>query len=418
MTNLHVDLRLILDWLLDSGWKRAFCSRSDELLPLLHYLLALFVAYSMYDSKQALVQEAIMPAEEELEVPLETDDAEKESGQEDGQDGVGVTDNNNVEETPRDVSRQGDDALQHEKRLAALHVFGPAYARNRNFWVSIIFSTIPLGLFMALVALAFIIAFEQLSRATWLNIEYENALHVVDEGGEATQTIDILLVGNGEWWYVGLLTGSGLCVGLLKVLWTYVIAKNHPFPEEPPNMFYELKELRPEDAVTCIPFMFCSALSIGMGASVGPEAALGCVGIAAGSSLVQFYQKARRWTQRRFKRPSAASTEPTTQEERESGGIASYLFPDLTERDQLCALDGMAAGFGALFPTQYLSPMVTHQVAFILSYCFLAKASSTHLLLVAGSRTWLPVDGRGRCADQVPFSGDFGSNRDCILVSS
>lgn len=224
---------------------------------------------------------------------------------------------------------------------------------------------------MALIALAFLNVFDQLAKATWLTHEYEAALKAhpssateEDHGEESHGDIDILKIGNGEWWYVGLLAGAGCCVGLTKVIWTFLLFPSHPFPDKPPGLLQELSELRSHDALVSIPVICCSALSIGLGASAGPEAALGAVGTSLGSGLVaRRWDHIRQWFRKCF--PNKEEDDASERVPSVRDTLVPYLFPDLSEEEELCALDGMAGGFGALFPSQMLAVMLIHELGFL-----------------------------------------------------
>jgi H+/Cl- antiporter ClcA len=93
----------------------------------------------------------------------------------------------------------------------------------------------------------------------------------------------------GEWWYVGLLASAGFAVGLIKVVWSCLLPK-HKYPRKLPGFLVDIRELRGHDALLPWPVLACSAVSIGMGASVGPEMALGTFGTALWSLVF-----AQRW---------------------------------------------------------------------------------------------------------------------------
>ena len=101
-----------------------------------------------------------------------------------------------------------------------LSIFGPAYATNAQFWKGIFYSSLPQGIIMAFIALAFFNLYTALSDATWLSEEYHHALNATLDGESQEDPIHMFRLGNGEWWYVGLLAGAGLAVGLVKTIWT------------------------------------------------------------------------------------------------------------------------------------------------------------------------------------------------------
>ena len=271
-----------------------------------------------------------------------------------------------------------DDDASNDHKDGATHLLeaiGPAYARNEQFWKAILWSCILQGLLMALVALAFFNFYVFLSKATWLTHEYEHALHTTptesfwsdvspivdvndtdsvnynDEEEHGEDPLAPLRLGGGEWCYIALLAGGGFAVGLVKVLWSFIFPK-HKFPRKVPGFLIEVRELSAHDVLLPIPILLCSSLSLGFGASVGPEAALGATGTTLGSLIL-----GRRWKWGSVQ----ANSVHGSNDEGSASCLAKWL-PDFSTERELCALDGMSAAFGALFPAQYLSGLMIHEL--------------------------------------------------------
>jgi H+/Cl- antiporter ClcA len=223
---------------------------------------------------------------------------------------------------------------------------------------------IPQGLLLGGIALAFFNVFDEINSATWFQGDYARACNVAET--QEGVNYDALKIGNGEWWYVGLLTGAGAVVGIMKIVWTFLLFPEHPFPEVVPNFIQDLHELKPEDPLASIAIICCSSVSIGVGASCGPEVAMGCVGVAIGGALVP-----QKWSGWRhvcsWLRCVGHGDETTSEEaERDVAGNTKLFFPDLSELDaNLCAIDGASAAFGPLFPGQILSTLLIHEVGFL-----------------------------------------------------
>jgi H+/Cl- antiporter ClcA len=248
-------------------------------------------------------------------------------------------------EEPSQPQNEADHAEKDEQK-ATLDLLGPAYARNAQYWKVLVFSSAFQGILLGIVALAFFNLYTALAQATWRRGEYEEALNYQDGGDPAV--LDVLKLGNGEWWYVGMTTGAGLAVGALKVIWSALVP-DHIFPERVPGFLKEIERLKSHDLWLPLPVLAASALSIGLGASVGPEAALGIAGSGSGTFL------ARRWTIGPFQAKKFGDDES-------QGGFLSNVLPDFSQEIDLCSMDGMAAAYGAIFPSQFLSTLLIHEL--------------------------------------------------------
>lgn len=69
-----------------------------------------------------------------------------------------------------------------------------------------------------------------------------------------------------------LFIAAGLAVGAFQVLWTAVLPK-HPFPDKIEGVVKDLMDLLVKDLAPPIGILLVSGISMGFGASVGPEAA-------------------------------------------------------------------------------------------------------------------------------------------------
>mmetsp|Transcript_15516 Transcript_15516/g.33527 ORF Transcript_15516/g.33527 Transcript_15516/m.33527 type:complete len:644 (+) Transcript_15516:142-2073(+) len=298
-------------------------------------------------------------------------------------------------EPPTAEAEREEEGEEKDGATHLLEAIGPAYARRTQFWKAILWSSIPQGIIMGLVALAFFNLYVAISKATWLTDDYHHALQTGPEnsfwedktagggegevgeddagvasdeqhGDEQGDPLRPLRLGEGPWWYVALLAGGGFAVGLLKVVWSRALPR-HRFPRKVPGFLVEVRELRAHDVWLPIPILLCSGLSLGFGASVGPEAALGAAGTTLGSLVF-----GRRWKVG----PVQANREGDNGNDDNNGNDEadddvnddrsdSYLskwLPDFSNERELCALDGMSAAFGALFPAQYLSGLMIHEL--------------------------------------------------------
>lgn len=178
-------------------------------------------------------------------------------------------------------SKHNEETMDEEERQF-LSVFGSAYAKNAQFWKGIFISCLPQGILMALIALLFFNLYTALANATWLTAEYHHALNATSASLEEDSEEDpiyMFRLGNGEWWYVGLLAGAGLAVGLVKTIWNLLVPERHAFPRKVPGFLVDIQGLHADNVFLPLPMLICSAISIGLGAAVGPEAGLGYVQI-------------------------------------------------------------------------------------------------------------------------------------------
>jgi H+/Cl- antiporter ClcA len=258
-------------------------------------------------------------------------------------------------------SKHNEETMDEEERQF-LSVFGSAYAKNAQFWKGIFISCLPQGILMALIALLFFNLYTALANATWLTAEYHHALNATSASLEEDSEEDpiyMFRLGNGEWWYVGLLAGAGLAVGLVKTIWNLLVPERHAFPRKVPGFLVDIQGLHADNVFLPLPMLICSAISIGLGAAVGPEAGLGATGTALGTIL------SKRW--RLGKHQAVAfqkngDSENLDHEQEENPSCLSKLLPDFSQDEKLMVLDGIAAAFGPLFPAQYLGVMLAFEL--------------------------------------------------------
>lgn len=254
-------------------------------------------------------------------------------------------------ETELEPSEPQNEADHEEKNeiKGTLDLLGPAYARNAQFFKVLIFSSGFQGIILGAVALGFFNLYTVLGQATWRQGMYEEALNYVASDNDSDPAVlDVLKLGNGEWWYVGMTAGAGLAVGALKVIWS-ALFPDHIFPEKVPGFLVEIEHLKSHDLWLPLPVLAASGISIGLGGSVGPEAALGITGSACGTFF------ARRWRVGPFQAKKFG-------EEEGQGGFLSNVLPDFSQEIHLCSMDGMAAAYGAIFPGQFLASLLIHEL--------------------------------------------------------
>jgi len=264
-----------------------------------------------------------------------------------------------------------------------LGIIGPAFARKAQFWKSLLYSAGFLGVFLALVELAFFVAYTSLSEATWFTEEYNRALEygaksispaalssITEQQGGGTFPPDdvvdpsdlaLLRLGGGHWWYVALLALGGLAVGIVKVAWT-ILPFTEAFPAKPPGFINDLYDLESHDMLLPVPMIVCSIISIGCGASVGPEASLGAAGTAAGTAIGRRWQIGSIKARRAVDNTSDGNTNNDDDDDSDPPSLLSRLLPDFSNDVKGCSLDGVVAAFGALLPSQYLSPLLLFEL--------------------------------------------------------
>lgn len=140
---------------------------------------------------------------------------------------------------------------------------------------------------------------------------------------------------NGQLYWVWITTGGGFCVGLIR--WAFY------YPTNLPGLFADVQNFHVDPKWIIFTFTL-SAISLGCGATLGPEQALGNMG----------------------------------------GGLAYFISQFVKYEDddyrKLTVLAGMAAPLGALFPSPMLGALMMHEMGeppkhFMLSTVILSVAS-------------------------------------------
>lgn len=272
-----------------------------------------------------------------------------------------------TDDTPQQPSVERADAATSKPSPSSckqlhplLEIVGPAYyARDHQHWKALFWSSAMQGLLMGLVALAFFLFHDFLASVTWRTDEYEESVKIEPSAAD-DDALDRLKLGGGEWWYVGLLAGAGLGIGLIKAVWT-VLLPEHAFPEHPPVFAHHLRGLKCDDMILPIPLLITSAISIGCGGTCGPELPLGAAGSAMGCAF------GRRWGYGRWRAKPLDAASPDNDSDdagadKNNEGWITHVLPDFSQEQDLCIMDGLAGSIGALFPSQYLSPLLLHEL--------------------------------------------------------
>lgn len=177
-----------------------------------------------------------------------------------------------------------------------------AFAQDAGFWKTMFLSGL-IGCFMGIAGVGFMNVVDYVP-TLWIN------------NGDFDQASDCdFNAGKLYWLCVPML--SGLVIGLLRHFFQY--------PDNLPGLFKEINNHHVEPKWAPLTFLI-SAISLGGGASLGPEQALGNLG----------------------------------------GGIATFIthrIPSESAEDKnLLVLAGMSAAMGALFPSPMLGVMMIHEL--------------------------------------------------------
>jgi len=175
------------------------------------------------------------------------------------------------------------------------------FALSRGFWRSMAFAVVA-GIFMGFVGLGF------LNIVEWVPLQWWGKGY-----GDTGATLDYL---HGKPYWMGIMAGAGLIVGVIRV------ATNAP--DQFDGFFVEVqnRHSEPKHALQAVAI---SAVSLTGGVSMGPEAALVACGGAFGV-----------WSARMLKHS--------------------------IRRQKQYAVIGMVAACGALFPTPFLALLIVHEL--------------------------------------------------------
>jgi H+/Cl- antiporter ClcA len=197
-------------------------------------------------------------------------------------------------------------------------VFGKPFALEGSFWTTGALVAGLQGGVMGFVCLAFFNAFDFTSRS-WLGCWEDSVDGNTDYYDGMVNGESPAILGTGRWWWVGVTTGAGLLIGIIKR-----IPLVH-FPKQPKGLFSEVKELHvePKEGPG---IALVSCVSLAAGASVGPEMAMGSLGGALGTFIAH---------------------------QRNLGKDETFVS----------TLTGMAAAMGPLLPTPLLSVLLLHELS-------------------------------------------------------
>ena len=220
-----------------------------------------------------------------------------------------------------------------------LLLFGGPFAGTARWWCRLALGA-AIGAVVGLVSLLFINLYTKLSQL-WLDL------------GPGDTTYDhqcsagTLSLGGGSGWWVLLAMGTGLVIGCVKLIPCI------RFPDTVRGVFHEINMGRvdPREGPSV---WLISCLSIAGGASVGPEAALGCVGGGLGTLVARCLGRSA---------AAAAASDMAKDDDGlpHQGAQGQGRDIDGGGDDELTttlALAGMAAALGALFPSPILSVLL------------------------------------------------------------
>lgn len=197
------------------------------------------------------------------------------------------------------------EAKKHDQKKIEGDIPAPAgFAKEPIFWKILGISSL-FGMILGFIAIFFLFFSEKFPTYWVKNSSFASFTDVNFYAGEP--------------YYILVTGGAGLLVGCLRVVLHY--------PETIDGLFKEIAEYHVEPG-TAPATVLLSAISLGLGASLGPEQALGTIG----------------------------------------GGFATYLTQGYLadnfglEDKQLVVLCGMCAAFGALFPTPVLSVLIIYEL--------------------------------------------------------
>ena len=214
---------------------------------------------------------------------------------------------------------------------ALLKLFGPAFARRADFLYSVFFCTI-IRWNMCRGWFRVFNGFEYISIHTWNTDAYQ-------------ETIKKGNFGNGTWDTLITMVVGGFVIGVIKVVWTGLFGE---FPDDPPSLITEVESMHVHDPLLSIGLLLCSIVSLGVGASVGPEAAAGAIGVSLGTSIGSLPFVSRRME------------------------TSKYVLPFL----------GIAAAFGPLLPSPVLSSILLLELT--IASGAISKFDFMHSIVLSG----------------------------------
>lgn len=215
-----------------------------------------------------------------------------------------------------------------------IKLFGPAFARRADFMYSVFFAII-FGGICAGIGLGFFNGFEYISIHTWNTDAYQETIKKRNGGN----------FGSGTWDTLTTMVVGGFVIGVIKAVWTGLFGE---FPDDPPSLITEVESLHVHDPFLSIGLLLCSIVSLGVGASVGPEAAAGAIGVSLGSSIGSLPFVSRRME------------------------ASNYILPFL----------GIAAAFGPLLPSPILSSILLLELT--IASGAISKFDFMHSIVLSG----------------------------------
>lgn len=175
---------------------------------------------------------------------------------------------------------------------------GVSFGLESRFWWTLLGSMATASI-TAVGAIAFKVIQTRLEDATWMTEELERGLPFDGSTAVPPNTTAFAEWGSGEWAWMGYSVAGGAIISGLKFIGTLLAVLLAPcveptsaaggvhsrvFPKLTPNLVVEAGSLQGH-VVHSVFVLLCGAVSIGTGASVGPEAPNGSFGAGMGSAV-------------------------------------------------------------------------------------------------------------------------------------
>ena len=184
-------------------------------------------------------------------------------------------------------TKYGEDAAQ---ALYMWRFAGVSFGLEARFWWTLLGSLATASL-TALGAIVYKVIQERIEDHTWLTNELKDGLPYDGTTSIPGGTRAFGEWGSGKWIWMAYSVAGGAVIALLKFVATLLAGK--VFPKLTPALVIEVATLRGHP-VHSLFVLLCGAVSIGVGASVGPEAPNG----AFGAGVPQFLRRLPRSTSR------------------------------------------------------------------------------------------------------------------------
>lgn len=152
---------------------------------------------------------------------------------------------------------------------------------------------------------------------------------------------------NGKKYFIAIVGGAGFTIGVIRWAFSY--------PDNLPGIFKDIQSFHVDPKWIPITYLI-SALSLGGGATLGPEQALVSLLFTRFSLLFRYFKHSF----------FTLSSTLFSSKGNLGGGLAYYIkdfaeFED-KEYDQVFVLAGMASALGALFPSPMLGALMMHEL--------------------------------------------------------